>query len=376
LEIPGGAARTHAPRSRRAQLAVAFALIAAFVVALELGFRLVFAIAGGNSERLDAATPYFLGERLACLEPWPYVGYRFAPGAHPRASDDGFLSTHPIAKARTEPAIRIAFVGASTTLAASDAGYDGSFPVIVERLASRVGLPVESMSCGAPGWSSAENLVNYVLTVQDYAPDWVVIHQGAGDVQPLLYPDFRSDYGHYRRPLVLPSPGAFEAFFVRHSRLYTWLLLQRPDVPKDLTAATTRPLPPGEPRVAREGIAAFLRNTETLVDVAQARGARVLLTTESHARRPPASDAQAAFARTMDDFAAGVRDLAKRRGLPLADTDAALAARADLFTDGVHVVAAGHRLEARAIARALWRAGLRDDPRPRIDPRLAKRLEK
>jgi lysophospholipase L1-like esterase len=341
--------------SRKKKLAFAGIAIVALLLSLEGAFRLVYAFAGAKRPRLEHAAAFFLGERVGTFEPWPYVGYRLAPGDDPRVRDEGFFSTRPIAKPRTEGVLRLAFVGGSTTLVASDSGTDGSFPGIVEAMARRAGVAIEVMNCGVPGWTSAENLVHYALAIQDYRPDWVIVHQGANDVAARLYRKFRPDYGHFRRPFELRRPGAIEAFFVRHSRLYTWVLLRTRGIPSDVSEVATRPLPPAsEQRLSPEGVETFRRNTETLVNVAIASGARVLLTTESHARRPRAGEeVQTAMRTAMDQFNDVVREIATRRDLPLADTEAALDGRGDLFGDYVHVTKAGNRIKARVVARAL-----------------------
>src|SRR5262249_43099598 len=153
-------------------------------------FRLVFALAGGNAAQLKDAARFYLGQSLGFYEPHAYVGYRLTKRCEPHLRDDGFTSVRDVPKARTEPTIRIAFLGASTTQGSADLGYLGSFPYLVERLLRRAHLSAETLNCGTPAWTSVENLVHFELNVQDYQPDWVVIHQGANDVQACLYREF------------------------------------------------------------------------------------------------------------------------------------------------------------------------------------------
>ena len=67
------------------------------------------------------------------------------------------------------------------------------------------GTPV--LDWTVPGWTSAETLINYLLDVQDYGADVVVIQQAYGDVEPRLWPDLKPDYSHYREPWRRPRAG-------------------------------------------------------------------------------------------------------------------------------------------------------------------------
>jgi lysophospholipase L1-like esterase len=278
----------------------------------------------------------------------------------PLRREGGFRSGVDIPVVRTRPTIRIAFVGGSTTASGPSAGHLGSYPNLIDARLSRAGVPIEVINGGGIAWSSAENLVQYALVIQDYAPDWVVIHQGANDVQARLYPTFRPDYGHYRRPAASVRPSRLDRVLTRYSDLYVWLLQRERTIPSDLDGAVNLPLPPGrERRLNPVGVATFRRNTHNLIHLATARGARVLLTTESHNRRPGANDeARHALREGMDEANAAIRDLAHELGLPLADTEAALETHPELFIDYVHVTLEGNRLKARVILRELARAGL------------------
>jgi lysophospholipase L1-like esterase len=343
-------------RSRLATAAVAFVLVVAL---LEPAFRLARWIRGRDRGALVAARGFFLGQRLPFVEAWPFVNFQPFPGADPLWRGGGFRSSEDVPLVRTRPTIRIAFIGGSTTAYGFALAYRGSFPEQVEQRLRRAGVPVEVMNCGVVAWSSAENLVHYALSVQDYAPDWVIIHQGANDAQARWYPDFRPDYGHYRRPVPVMSPSPLDRLLARWSDLYVWFLLRHGTVPRDLDAAVNRPLPPpADLRLNPAGVATFRRNTQSLVHLAQAGGARVLLTTESHNRRPRTGETHDGLQQAMDEANAAIRDLAREMHLPLADTEAVLETHPDVFTDYVHVSPEGNRLKARAILRVLARAGL------------------
>ncbi|MBI3847702.1 MAG: hypothetical protein HY292_23960 [Planctomycetes bacterium] len=347
-------------------------LVLLFVVLLEPAFRLVYAIAGAPSDRLEDAAAFFLGKSLGGFEPSPYVGFRLVQGKDTLLRADGFVSTKEVTKARTEPTIRIAFIGASTTQGGNEKAYFGSFPYFVEEMLHRNNLPAEVLNCGVSAWTSAENLINYEMNIEDYAPDCVVIHQGANDCQTRLYKEFHSDYRHMRRAFALPQPGRFHRFLVEHSKFYTWFLLRTNGIPNNLLDLATQPLPPEkEWGLAPEGVAAFRRNTENLFRIAVGGGAHVLLTTESHNRRPKVGGEEASHGmrKSMDQYNNAVRDIAREQHVPLADTEVALDFHGEYFKDYVHVSVEGNQLKAQVIGRALLDAGLRSDPRYRPDPK-------
>ena len=348
-----------APPSLASRLGTAVVALVVAVVLLEPGFRVARWLAGYDRRQIAAARAFFLGELAGLVEPRPFVNFYAFPVFDPLRREGGFKSTVDLPVRRTRATIRIAFVGGSTT-AGPASHHLGSYPNLIEERLQRAGLPVEVMNCGGVGWSSAENLVNYALSIQDYAPDWLVIHQGGNDVQARLYRDFRPDYSHYRRPAAAPRASRLDRILTRWSDLYVWLLQRERTIPSDLDAAVNQPLPPeNERRLNAVGIATFRRNTWSLIELARARGTRVLLTTESHNRRPrTGEEPRHTLRQGMDEASAAVRDLARELGLPIADTEAALETHPEVFIDYAHVTPEGDRLKARVILRELVRAGL------------------
>jgi hypothetical protein len=47
-------------------------------------------------------------------------------------------------------------------------------------------------------------MVNYFLTVQDFTPDLVLLHEIVNDAEPRAWPKFSRDYSHYRHPWTPP----------------------------------------------------------------------------------------------------------------------------------------------------------------------------
>ncbi len=106
--------------------------------------------------------------------------------------------------------------------------------------------------------------------------------------------------------------------------------------------------------IARRGVispADYLANIESLVDLAEAHGIAVILATLPPAERFPTRPRIAPQAR-IAQLNAALRELARRRGLVLADFHAALAAPG-LRVDGLHPSAEGYRRLAPVVEQAL-----------------------
>src|SRR5512132_529472 len=105
----------------------------------------------------------------------------------------GFVG-RDFAYAKPPGVIRIAALGASTTA-------DGYPAMLEEYLNARVAAQsnrFEVMNFGAGYWTSAHVLVNFVLNVIDFAPDYIIIHQAANDqLARASEAEFRGDYSHH-----------------------------------------------------------------------------------------------------------------------------------------------------------------------------------
>ena len=115
----------------------------------------------------------------------------------------GFIG-RDFAYAKPPGVIRIAALGASTTA-------DGYPAMLEEYLNARVAAQsnrFEVMNFGQGYWTSAHVLVNFVLNVIDFAPDYIIIHQAANDEHARASEaEFRGDYSHYLKVFQPPRIG-------------------------------------------------------------------------------------------------------------------------------------------------------------------------
>ena len=343
-------------RDRRAVRVAA--TLAAVLAASEAGFRLLEGSLGIDRGRLARFREYVAGSgETAQYEPRSHVLYA-RPRGLPGVNDLGFTDDDvPIEK--RPGVLRVACLGSSTTEGGNPAGREGSYPHFLRQiLEQRRGPPIEVMNLGMSGWTTAESLVSYVLTVQDYAPDVVVFHEAVNDVEPRNWPGFRSDYSHYRRPwkdirfsvafrMAVRLSDAFAAWQLRDADAFGLqsVVVRPPAGPFTFAGGT---LPP-------DTAVAFRRNVRTLADLVRLRGGRPVLVTMPY--DPGAAGRLPVFRSGIEDHNRILRELAAEGGFRLVDLDAA--ARADaasvrgFFIDLVHMEPEGNRWKAKLIADAV-----------------------
>lgn len=257
---------------------------------------------------------------------------------------------------------RIVCLGSSTT-------EGGHGPRLEEILRRRTGRDFDVMNAAIAGWTSAEVLVSWFLTVQDFRPDLVVIHEGINDVDPRAWPDFRSDYTHYRHPWRAPRFNPLHRFLVRSSHLYSWLFLRgsAPNIGQFTTYPVRSYRIDEQGKLPPETVFAYRRNLETIGMDAALQGASVLLMTMP--LRPPIDEAHAkrfaAFYSGVAEHNQIMRELANEHGWLLVDAERSFAEKervfANQFTDLCHLKPVGSRYKAELIAEALierWLPGL------------------
>jgi len=244
--------------------------------------------------------------------------------------------------------IRIACLGGSAT--------EDGYPEVLQEHLNRPGAPArfQGMNFGITWWSSVHCIVNYILNVIDFKPDYIVFHENCNDHLYRGFPGFRGDAAHAYRVFQVP-PTAGEAFF-KVSILYrivrialAWLV---PSVFRVTPTMADIGLQPGKTfEYKPEELRVFRRNLGTLCAVAAAEGSKVCLATmplsltrdfnEEHARvyRPHTEQANRM-----------IREVAEERHVLLADLDALMTGREAFFRYPVHTTPEGDLTKARTIA--------------------------
>ena len=347
------------PDRRSLLLLMATVLVLAAVV--ELSFRLLEPRLGVNPARLQALRAHVAsGGAVALHEPRPHVLYA-RPYGVPGVNSLGF-NDDEFRVAKTPGTLRIACLGSSTTEGGNPGGHEGSYPRQLQRiLQEETGVKVEALNFGMAGWTTAEEMVNYFLVVQDYSPDVVVIHEAVNDVDPRRWPGFKTDYSHYRKPWTEVHYSLPYRLLVRLSDVFAASQLKTAAF--DLQSIVVRrPQGPlrdeGGDHLPPETALAFRRNVLTIAEHVRARGGQVVLATVPY----DPQGGEAVYRKGIDEHTRILRELAAANGFILADVDARGRALAGgthrFFLDLVHMTPEGNAFKARVIADALMEAGI------------------
>src|SRR5438552_16406352 len=211
----------------------------------------------------------------------------------------------------------------------------------------------EVMNFGQGYWTSAHVLVNFVLNVIDFAPDYVIIHQAANDEHARASEaEFRGDYSHYLK--VFQPPAIADRYILRVSvpyRALKFYLNPNPEWMFIEAASQIRRKEPPRALNARE-LGVFQRNIETIIDVASARQIKVVLTTMPHSTDERYDQLNLHH---IDQFNEVLRSIAANHDrLLFVDLDKLMTGKVNhLFVDPFHVNDNGRRMKADYIGNRI-----------------------
>ena len=335
---------------------------------LEFGYRGLSALGllseswSPSSQRLASFRSHIESGVRGMFMPKAFVGYALQGEG---ANAEGF-SDQDWPVERTPGVVRIACLGGSTTQDGRKLERNNTYASHLSRMMSRrLGADVEVLNFGVNGWTSAESLVNYALVVSRYQPDVVVIHHSVNDVWPRLYPNYRSDYTHYRVPWEDAEVSTWDRRLISWSRLWAAVRIQDPDLVGIRERVIRRV--DGQPvEVLRElsddTIVGYRGNLQRLCRLVNADGGTPILLT-----MPYSVDAGGLAGVWLELLGAGteehnevMRAVAEEEGALLADAAAVFsldpAEHDKFFLDYVHLRSAGNRVKALLVADALQRA--------------------
>ena len=223
----------------------------------------------------------------------PFVGFTFTPNSYIRSGHphQNFLAQNftdsrgligpdaAFAVDKVDNEIRIATVGGSTT-ANLNLDYSQNWPgQLVEHL--RKSIPERKITVangGTPGFHTSQSIANLALRLMPLSPDVVVIYHAYNDLKAIaLDGTFSPDYAHiHRKPFgFIQRPPLWEQWLA-HSMAYVRIRNRARrinELERDLTPAARLDTPPAE------AVRTFERNLRSLIGIAHAGGADVVLVT-------------------------------------------------------------------------------------------------
>lgn len=320
------------------------------------------------------------------IVPRRYVGYALAPNLvdGPNRHDAlGFRGEDfPIVKPPGET--RIACLGASTTYTILVPDYRRAYPQVMEANLRAGGANVRVLNAGVPAWSSYESLIDYLIRIEDLAPDVVVISQNFGDLAArMVWPPeaykgdnsgyFAQQFAVHDAPLwessallriLLVSSGralpasafgksvynpASTAYFFEFARQRWSMTFPTGIFEKVTVAEMLRANPP----------VYFRRNTESLVAIVQARGQTPVLLTFPYCEAITGYFGVEGFREAVDEQNEILKEIGKVYGVPVLDLAAVFPKDKRYWAfDGIHMSEEGAALEGKLVADFLRERGL------------------
>lgn len=266
---------------------------------------------------------------------------------------------------KRQRAVRIAFLGGSTTYCAEVSSNEATWPhLVVDQLARKFPeTAIDYVNGGVPGYTTSESLRNLDSRVAPLEPDAIVIYHGTND----LSGDSRrvaEQHGlFHERPDTTSALGQWSTL---------WFLLE-----KNWTIYRRQ----AEARVANDRLQfvpaelspPFQRRLEALVQRAKRHAPVVALVTFSHrVRHHQSREEQLDASNTslyympymsveglldgFDEYNRVVREVAEKHSVILVDAATAIPGDGEHFVDSVHLSDAGAGLLAELVADGLARS--------------------
>jgi hypothetical protein len=355
-------------RRRAKRVMFAAAATVGFLVVLELGTRGMLLVSPGASEAVEN---YREAWHIEDSPEWtyrahPFLGYVHNISRHGESyTRYGFAGTDiPLEKPDGE--LRIACFGGSTT-DGPDAWPSKLEAVLRERHPDR---SIRVLNFGVGGWSSAPNLVAFVLIAQSFEPDVVIVHSVNNDIAPMQTDDFKVDYSHFSTAMQARNAGEMDSLgwtyrigsaLTRSSDLYVYASLWIGDGSRrrtTLSGLTTRRVETGG-KISREGHATYLRNLVTFGNLATSIGATPVFMTmpwleNSELQRLGRTTVGAAgWERQITEQNRRMRTLAQEHNWAVADLERDLEMVPEEFQDAIHMNQEGEMRKALGVADTL-----------------------
>jgi hypothetical protein len=315
------------------------------LVVIELGARLVVGAAEPEVAERLATLAKLTRPELYEVQGHPFVNYSGIPGPY---NDFGYAGD-PFEYDKPEGVIRIAALGGSTT----ESGWIWKTGEVLDAQGEQ---RFEAMNFGLFGYTSAHNVVNFVLNIVDFSPDYAVWHSGWNDhiARSPLTPH-RSDYSNVLRSFEVPQYP--DRHLVRASVIYRqlrWLKTEPPNwIPHPAQGREEAPEVVFGDLVS---LATYRRNVETFVLVALDRGIVPVLATQPYSQNPETRNDPRGSWLHITQTNDVMRSIAAKdpENVLLVDLDREMTGKAEhTFNDTAHLLPEGIELKGRLVAEAI-----------------------
>jgi hypothetical protein len=254
---------------------------------------------------------------------------------------------------KPDSVVRIACLGGSTTAR----GYPRIMEKYINGHNPDPSIRYEALNFGMGWYTSTHMVVNFVLNVIDFTPDYVVFHEAWNDqVARNTYPPFRNDYGHALQSFQ--EPNIPDKLPIRASIIYRYVKQKIAPQPDWMFLDVALVRQNNRPAVIRydnpKELYPYERNIRTIIDLGMVRGITTVLTTQPHST--DLKQNQAEVAPHIDQCNAIIRKIADEYHdrIVFIDLDSLMTGKMnEVFVDIGHVDWRGDEFKARQIGLAI-----------------------
>jgi lysophospholipase L1-like esterase len=373
--------------SARSRLARAVAIFVGTLLVIWVLFELVCRVVDLPKLTLAELDPLTHAREQLIVQPHPYLGYANKPGyarekteknpTSARHNSFGFRGPETTWN-KPDGVWRVFCMGGSSTYGLGPTSDETNWTARLEAHLNAANPPkrVEVINGGCQGWSTHESLINLSIRGVNLQPDLVLVYQTFNDMRCALYPGVKRDNTHWRAVWPVERPNALVdalensyAFLAwrrygtnwweTYANLSAWAIVDVGKYKDNFAQPTDIP----------RGMANYQRNLVTIIALAHAHGAEVLLTPECMRMSDfdlfsSGPQQRAAF----EEISGIVERVASERSVPFCDARSVLEREADrqraekgsdtVFTREVHLTDEGCDLLARTLSARILELGL------------------
>jgi len=284
---------------------------------------------------------------------------RFHSVLHPPPSPQNAIIPKP------KDVYRIICLGGSTT----EGNRTSNYPEILQKMLNEKypDKKIEVINAGKYYYNTEQLIIEYLFWLKETEPDLIIVCEAIADVfssftmPPFAQSPYRKDYGHFYGPLgTVRYPKLFEEFVGS----FLFADLRQPK----LEAIYFNDF---------KSQHAFRRNLETLIEITQSEGIKLILSNQAHCYSPNndsdkdvlclnksflINEKQYADERSyydaMELFNGIIKETAEKFSIPFVDQYPTFRGKRKVFTDSVHMTDKGHELKAKLFLNKIVELGL------------------
>lgn len=350
-----------------------------FSLIIIISFFLLLEISARLQDMIYDGLGFFLQEKPVVYEEGVYLPAvpianlrKTISGHEYRHNSYGFRGNEFSSK-KDKNVYRIVCLGGSSTYGNQLSNYE-TWPAQLERLlnSQQQDMHFEVINAGIGGYTTMDSLINLVTRVLPLEPNMIIIYHAFNDFKPNRFPNFKSDYTHWRSREWMPKKHILNILSSKSSFVRNMVSLYRKAsgyLDKHLRCHLPMTGLKRYDTVSALPIESFKRNLRTMIYVARGYGITpvistfsLLLNEENLKAYPGKFEDLRDYIPTLTyegvldakrSYNQALRDVAKQEGVLLVDNSLLIPETFQYQYDSCHFTVAGTRLIAENFSQAI-----------------------